>query len=166
MENQMELKISIPEGYEIDKEQSSFDKIILKKKIKEIKTWEDLIGEGVSESSVFIDSFSNILKDPHLVKYNYESRNFFIDPRHAKSALAMAQISQLMPYYGGQILEEEWKNSITKYIILKRHLDIEFNNTISVFQFLAFHTREQRDSFYKNNEQLVKDYLMIGLFND
>lgn len=161
MENQMELKISIPEGYEIDKEQSSFEKIILKKKIKEIKTWEDLIGEDVSESSVFIDSFSNILKDPHLVKYNYESRNFFIDSRHAKSALAMAQISQLMPYYGGQILEEEWKNSMTKYTILKRYSKIDFRITTDTFQFLAFHTEEQRDSFYRNNEQLVKDYLMF-----
>ena len=161
MENQMELKISIPEGYEIDKEQSSFEKIILKKKIKEIKTYEDLIGEGVSESSVFIDSFSNILRDFYLNGYTYENRNLFIDPRHAKSALAMAQISQLIPYYGGQIEEEEWKNTITKYIILKRCSDIEFNNTISVFHFLAFHTREQRDSFYRNNQQLVKDYLMI-----
>ena len=161
MENQMELKISIPEGYEIDKEQSSFEKIILKKKIQEIKTWEDLIGKDVSASSVFIDNFSNILEGFYPIGYNYENRNLFIDPRHAKSALAMAQISQLMPYYGGQILEEEWKNSITKYIILKRSSDIEFNNTISVFHFLAFHTREQRDSFYRNNEQLVKDYLMI-----
>lgn len=161
MENQMELKISIPEGYEIDKEQSSFDKIILKKKIKEIKTWEDLIGEGVSESSVFIDSFSNILRDFYLDGYTYENRNLFIDSRHAKSALAMAQISQLMPYYGGQILEEEWEDSTTKYIILKRSSDIEFTNTISVFHFLAFHTMEQRNRFYKNNQQLVKDYLMI-----
>lgn len=166
MENQMELKISIPEGYEIDKEQSSFDKIILKKKIKEIKTWEDLIGEGVSESSVFIDSFSNILRDFYLDGYTYENRNLFIDPRHAKSALAMAQISQLMPYYGGQILEEEWKDSMSKYTILKRYSKIDFRITSDTFQFLAFHTREQRDSFYKNNEQLVKDYLMIGLFND
>lgn len=30
-----------------------------------------------------------------------------------------------------------------------------------VFEFLAFHTIEQRDEFLKYNEQLVKDYLMI-----
>lgn len=31
----------------------------------------------------------------------------------------------------------------------------------SNYEFLAFHTAEQRDEFLKNNEQLVKDYLMI-----
>lgn len=33
----------------------------------------------------------------------------------------MAQISQLMPYYGGEITDEEWEDrSIRKYIIFRR----------------------------------------------
>lgn len=32
---------------------------------------------------------------------------------------------------------------------------------IILYKFIAFHTEEQRDEFLKNNEQLVKDYLMI-----
>lgn len=31
----------------------------------------------------------------------------------------------------------------------------------SNYEFLAFRTAKQRDEFLKNNEQLVKDYLMI-----
>ena len=36
-----ELKIEVPQGYEIDKENSSFECIKFKKKEKGIKTWED-----------------------------------------------------------------------------------------------------------------------------
>lgn len=76
--------------------------------------------------------------------------------------LAMAQISQLMPYYGGEITDEEWKNgNINKYVIeAKYDYTIKYiKNSLRVF--LAFHTEEQRNSFLKNNERLVKDYLML-----
>ena len=76
--------------------------------------------------------------------------------------LAMAMISQLMPYYGGEITEEEWKNSkINKYYINLYAGDIEKGTWDSTYTFLAFHTPEQRDNFLKYNEKLVKDYLMI-----
>lgn len=74
----------------------------------------------------------------------------------------MAQISQLMPYYGGEITDEEWEDrSIRKYIIFRRTSYIGGYDTYSNYEFLAFRTAEQRDEFLKNNEQLVKDYLMI-----
>lgn len=38
-----ELKIEVPDGYEIDKEKSTFEKIIFKKVEKELpKSWEEL----------------------------------------------------------------------------------------------------------------------------
>ena len=80
----------------------------------------------------------------------------------AKSALAMAQISQLIPYYGGEITNDEWKDSsIRKYIIFRKMSYVGRCEAYSNYEFLAFHTAEQRDEFLKNNEQLVKDYLMI-----
>ena len=42
-----ELKIQVPEGYEIDKEKSTFEKIVFKKVEKELpKSWEDLYEVG------------------------------------------------------------------------------------------------------------------------
>lgn len=35
-----EIKIEIPQGYEIDKEKSTFEKIVLKKICNRPKTWE------------------------------------------------------------------------------------------------------------------------------
>lgn len=74
----------------------------------------------------------------------------------------MAQISQLMPYYGGVITDDEWNdNSINKYVIIREVNHVRTIFYHSNYELLAFHTQEQRDEFLKNNEQLVKDYLMI-----
>lgn len=51
-----EIKIDIPEGYEIDKENSTFECIKFKKKVNGINTWKDigyLSGIGyVSENGI------------------------------------------------------------------------------------------------------------------
>lgn len=74
----------------------------------------------------------------------------------------MAQISQLIPFYGGEITDKEWKDSdMKKYVITRDGNEIRSVANYTRHEFLAFHTSEQRDEFLKNNEQLVKDYLMI-----
>lgn len=91
-----------------------------------------------------------------------DNKNVFLTEKHAKSALAMAQISQLMPYHGGEITDEEWKDgTLRKFVITRDGTSILSSWCTNVYSFLAFHTEEQRDGFLKNNEQLVKDYLMI-----
>ena len=85
----------------------------------------------------------------------------FIDTKHAKSALAMAQISQLLPYFGGPITDEEWYNESSKYTIEKCMNRMIKDSTVSCYYLLSFHTAEQRDNFLKYNERIVKDYLMI-----
>lgn len=75
---------------------------------------------------------------------------------------AMAMISQLMPFYGGEITNEEWKNGkIPKYCLYRYNNKIEKDNVYWSYHFLAFHTIDQRSDFLKYNEELIKDYLMI-----
>lgn len=157
-----EVKISIPEGYEIDKEKSSFERIFFKKKI-DIKTWEDLMGTIIPKKSFYVTDYSDIKKmSVDECKFVEAHKNVFIDERHAKSALAMAQISQLIPYFGVEITEEEWNNiNIPKYRLGKVKNEIIEDITFAHYSLLSFHTPEQRDEFLKYNEQLVKDYLMI-----
>ena len=160
-----ELRVEVPEGYEIDKENSTFE--CIKFKPKGIKTWNDLCAASLNSNEVRVsgyciwDDYSNIYVTNKLIASDY-SRNVFLTEKEAKSALAMSQISQLMPYYGGAITDEEWSDSDTaKYAITRSEGQISLDITILWHQFLAFHTEEQRDSFYENNEQLVKEYLMI-----
>ena len=157
------FKTPVPTGYEIDKEKSTVENIVYKKK-QEIKTWEDLIGTKRPKTQVWVgNSDSNINSDEEEGILIGESNRFeFIDERHVKSAIAMAQISQLMPFYGGVITDEEWKNpNIGKYAIDRYGEKLCKDKLKTRFEFLAFHTIEQRDSFLKCNERLIKDYKMM-----
>ena len=161
MDKKKELTISIPDGYEIDEEKSSFERIVFKKEQK-IKKWDDLIGTIIPEKSFYVNTYSDI-KEMDVDKFIEADKNIFIDEKHAKSALAMAQISQLIPYFGGEITEEEWEDdSFFKYNIERYKNTVYLDGHSTMYTFLAFHTEEQRDSFYENNKQLVNDYLMIS----
>lgn len=88
----------------------------------------------------------------------------FATQKQAKSALAMARISQLIAHderYGGVVTEEEWEGNTTKYTIVRFYGSLEHAVHKGMYQFLAFHTAEQRELFLSENERLVKDYLMI-----
>lgn len=131
--------------------------IVLRKKKNKFPTWEGL----GNIAGVFIDEGSKFFETSGVSTSN-NNRNVFLNEKYAKSALAMAQISQLIPYYGGEITNDEWKDSsIRKYIIFRKMSYVGRCEAYSNYEFLAFHTAEQRDEFLKNNEQLIKDYLMI-----
>ena len=153
MNTQKEVKIQIPEGYEIDKEKSTFEKIVFKKKESTINCWKDLkkiSGYGITTESLIL----------HWSKLdnNEDNRNVFLNEKYAKSALALAQISQLLPYYDSNV---KWDGTTDKYCICRQKEDIVINTLISSFTILAFNTREEAERFLKYNEQLVKDYFMI-----
>lgn len=144
------ITIELPDDCEIQ--------IVKKKEEKKeqptliIRTYQDLYDKN---------SDAPPLDNYYSVKALCESAK--VTEKVAKSMLAMAMISQLMPYYGGAITDEEWGNGdIAKYVILRKYNKIFKDNFKGCYYyFLAFHTAEQRDNFLKYNEQLIKDYLMI-----
>jgi hypothetical protein len=124
-----------------------------------VKNWKDIPecikGYFISE---YDSSICKITAD-ELISYN---KNIFLTEKHAKSALAMAQISQLLPYYGGEISKKEWNNKLIHKHIIERECSSIVKNVVDIeYCFLAFHTKEQRDLFLKNNEDLIKQYYMI-----
>ena len=153
-----ELRVEVPEGYEIDKENSTFE--CIKFKPKGIKTIEDLYKSVKTFDGYWVSCDETEFGYNRI--YSNVNKSVFLTEKEAKSALAMAQISQLMPYYGGAITDEDWANEkLRKFIIDRYNNKVFFDANRSFYKYLAFYTEEQRDSFYKNNEQLVKDYLMI-----
>ena len=156
-----EIKITPPEGFEIDRENSTLD--CIKFKSIEKKRWRD--NKNADIKGYYIDIFSEI--EPYLghnANYNY---HIFATEKQAKSALAMARISQIMANderFGGVVTDEEWKDSssgIIKYVIDRCDNEVSIFTCVKTYNFLAFHTAEQRDLFLEENEDLVKDYLMI-----
>lgn len=132
------------------------------KKEPVIRTYQDLIDNEIKMSGFWINGAAIISKYSDEFVPNIENKDVAISEKVAKSMLAMAMISQLMPYYGGEVTDEEWKNEdITKYIIVREGAKIDIYSHYILYSFLAFHTKEQRDEFLKYNEQLIKDYLML-----
>lgn len=147
-----DIKITIPKGYEIDMEKSTFERIVFKEK-KAINCWEDI--EKISGYAISIDN--------HIVHWSglstiAENKNVFLNEKYAKSAMALAQISQLLPYYDSKV---DWRSSKYKYCIDKEHNNIIITTWTSIYHVLAFNSREEAERFLKYNEQLVKDYFML-----
>ena len=147
-----EIKIQVPEGYEIDKEKSTFENIIFKKK-KVINCWEDLkeiSGYGITTENDIVHWYGLTAIE--------ENKNVFLNEKYAKSALALAQISQLLPYYDSKV---DWNSPTRKYCIDRTYNDLIMNVFQNTYHLLAFNTREEAERFLKHNEQLVKDYFML-----
>ena len=146
-----EIKIQIPEDMEIDWENSTFETIILKPK-----------QSPTIHGYIIDDTNSNIYY--YTGPNTKDKRNVFKTKQQAKSALAMAQITQIMennPEYGGIVTDKEWKyNQSYKYIINRYQNKIEYDTVIYQWHLLAFHTGEQRNKFYNDHKTLIKDYLM------
>lgn len=149
-----ELKIKIPEGYEIDKGKSTFENIVFKP-IKHVNTWEEI----EELTGYYINGCTGQMRPAHgIFRPHYVNNNVFRDVKYAKSSLALAKISQLLPYYDTNV---DWKNNNEgKYCIVKTENEIRIQYLTVTFYVLAFNTKEEAERFLKYNEQLVKDYYM------
>lgn len=153
-----EIKIIPPEGYEIDKENSTFECIKFK---PIIKRWRDDPKAKITGYYMMDNKLAPFRGDN--IKCNF---NVFATIEQAKSALAMARISQIMANderFGGPITDEEWNDStLKKYTIYREKGSITQGYNFISYRFLAFHTEYQCDLFLEENEDLIKDYLMIN----
>lgn len=97
-----ELNIQVPEGYEVDKEKSTFEKIIFKKiETKLPKTWEEFCRVNFSVTNEYyigggsdIESFSSSrFRDLN------EDRNLLSTEKDAEAHLALMQLHRLRDVY-------------------------------------------------------------------
>jgi len=149
-----ELKIEVPQGYEIDKENSTFECIKFKREC-DIKTWDDYM---------FIEKANwGIMKKTADRIFNLEcALNQMFNKKHTNRIIAEYKISILINYYGGSITYDEWVDkAIQKFTIKRVNNLVNFDITTREYNLLAFRTHQQRNDFYDNNKQLVEDYLMI-----
>lgn len=126
------------------------------------KRWPD--DKEAIISGYFIEGESSKIV-PVACGNSMENYNVFSNKELAKSALAMARISQIIANdirYGGFITDGEWANNkLKKFTIRRINSRAVFNTSSYVYNLLAFHTAEQRQLFWEENERLVKDYLML-----
>lgn len=141
-----EVKIEVPQGYEIDKEKSTFEKIIFKKIPENPKTWEEYCKLTKGSYSNYANATTNMVyKDKHTGAYNE-----FATRERARQFIALGQLMQLHDYWVG-----DWKrNSDNIYIIYKNVImAVVHNNDFP----LAFPTREMAKEFKDCFSDLIKE---------
>ena len=122
---------------------------------KELKRWEEL---GVFDG-FYIDS-ACCIEETLENSPTYDMRDIFATEKQAMSALAMAQLSQLMADLGDEC-DVDWSSNSTKYILNRSNKTIDSNYTYHEYYFLAFKTESVRDAFLEKHEELIKQYFMI-----
>lgn len=90
-----ELKIEIPQGYEIDRQKSTFEKIIFKKIPENPKTWEDYCKLTRNKFSFYAKPGNTINTD----YYYCGSFNEFSTKKRAEQFIALGRLLQLRDYW-------------------------------------------------------------------
>ena len=90
-------------------------------------------------------------------------KNVFKTEKQAKSALAYAQITQLMalPCYNGDWIPD-WENGLfDKYALIRTNNVIGLILRCDTFAPIAFKSKGVRESFLKNHEDLLRQYFQM-----
>lgn len=92
------LKINIPEGYEIDKEKSTFEEIVFKKVedpfAKLPKTWEEYCKQTEGYVSYFFSSPNSVIKSWFEGGYNE-----FMTEKRVRQYVTLGKLLQLRDYW-------------------------------------------------------------------
>lgn len=153
-----ELKIAIPEGYEIDKENSTFEKIVFKKKINELpNTWEEFCEmHEVTKNQHFINFSSAIHQCTNRKRILVVDKNVCPSKKSAEAHLAMIQLEQLRNVYRRGWVPDWNDHDELKYYIYRVKDKIFISKSVISSSFLAFQDSETAYKFLNNFEYLIK----------
>ena len=149
--NTKKLKINIPEGYEIDKEKSTFEEIVFKKVedplAKLPKTWEEYCKQTEGYVSYFWSSSDSIIKSWFEGGYNE-----FMTEKRVKQYVALGKLLQLRDYWVKGYSE-------FRYAVYGDRLDgtaiCDWRDNIN--HPLTFPTREMAQKFVEYFKDLMKE---------
>lgn len=144
-----------PELDEILKQNFTEEELGLKKPLP--KTWYELMsicGYSITELDSKLRFYRNLdTRD--------DNRNLFATEAQAKSAIAYAQLTQLMKAYNGD-WEPDWEDDMElKYVIDRDRNGLERSSYYTSYSFLAFKDPEVRDKFLENFQEIIKVFYQI-----
>lgn len=145
------INIECPQGYEIDKEKSTFERIVFKEIKKELpKKWEEL-----NMVAGWYTSINGTYFQTSPTKCTTYSRNLFLNEEQAEASIALAQLSQLREVYR-QGWTPDWNDSDYKYCVLMENDEITIDGVFSYASFLSFQDVKTARLFRDNFTDLIK----------
>ena len=118
-----EFKIEVPQGYEIDRQKSTFEKIIFKKIPENPKTWEEYCKLTKGSYSNYASTTNMVNKDKYTGAYNE-----FTTKKRAEQFIALGMLLQLRDYW------------VRGYKEFKYALLVTRNENILVYAWSWYHT--------------------------
>ena len=149
-----ELKIEVPQGYEIDKQKSTFEKIIFKKIPENPKSWE----EYCEQTKGCLYNCWNPYDEPHIRKTIFEGfYNEFPTRERVEQFVALGKLLQLRDYWVKGYNE-------FRYALFWTKVGITIcDNSKSVSYSLTFPTKEMAYDFKNCFEDLIKKAFPLAL---
>lgn len=148
-----EFKIEVPQGYEIDKENSTFEKIVFRKIDNNLpKSWKEF-GEV---EGWFVNNRCEIDYYDEGDSTNDMDKNLFPTEEEAEACVALAQLCQLRDRYN-----DGWRPDWDDGGEQKYAIKIENNKTVkyiltSTSSVLSFKSVNLRDEFLENFSDLIE----------
>lgn len=155
------IKLSLDQAKKMYGKSPEMDELLLANFSKEELTKKEL-PKGFSDLKItpgyYITSQAKIDMSPGTGRFI----NTFATEKQARSALSMAQLSQLMAVYndGWEFIPNCLEES-RGHVITRSGNQITTGNSLVEWSFLAFKSAEIRDEFLKNFKPLIKEYFMI-----
>ena len=147
-----ELKIEVPQGYEIDKEKSTFEKIVFKKVENLPKSWEEF---GEIEGW-FVNELSNVVYYSEGHSTDFRDRSIFPIKEEAEACVALAQLCQLREKYNDG-WKPDWKDARErKYCIEIYNERLQRELYYITRKVLFFKNEELADKFLENFRDLIE----------
>ena len=144
------MNIEIPEGYEVDKKNSTFDIIKLKKiESKLPKSWREL--NRVKGYYTNSDSYVK----PFTASISSNTKNIFPTKEQAEASIALAQLLQLREVYRNG-WKPDWTDDNCKYsirLIKNEWVENWYTESNHIF---SFQTKEIKDQFITNFKDLLE----------
>ena len=144
------VKITPPEGYEVDKEKSTFSEIVFKKLEPTLPmSWEEL--KEVKGCFIYQNNVHSVID-----KAIDRNRNVFPTKEEAKAMLAIAQLCQLRDKWNGG-WKANWKDDTVKYCIIPFENSLAKDSYYRTNRSMVFKTKELRDKFMETFKDLLEE---------
>lgn len=138
-----EFKIEVPKGYEIDKEKSTFERIVF----KEAKPTLPQSWEGLGEiSGLFIEGNSNVLEVSNRIAVP-PNRNIIPTKELAEAMLAMCQLLQLRDRWN-EGWKANWNDGRSKWCIVNKSTALTVDAWAANAHPISFETKELAEQFF------------------